>query len=116
MPIRVIAKYLVEQGYDVTFVCSNHYRKAVEDIGCTFVPINGYGDYYEGELETRWPERNSLPPGPIQLAYDIENCFVKAIPSQHEALQVALKCSRKTPWETHCPGERRYVSGRTSYL
>jgi UDP:flavonoid glycosyltransferase YjiC (YdhE family) len=45
MPIRVIAKDLVQRGYDVTFVTSSHYGKAIEDVGCTFVPITGVGTF-----------------------------------------------------------------------
>lgn len=41
MPIRVIAKELVERGYGVTIVCASHWRKAIEDIGCDFVAIKG---------------------------------------------------------------------------
>ncbi|KAF4636582.1 hypothetical protein G7Y89_g1501 [Cudoniella acicularis] len=90
-PIRAIAKGLISKGYEVTFVSSSHWRKIVEEIGASYVSIEGYGDYYEAELESRWPERFKLPPGPIQLKYDIENTFIKCIPSQHEAMQVALK-------------------------
>lgn len=42
-------------------------------------------------IDAKWPERNKLPPGPVQLAFDIEHCFVRSIPSQHEAMQEALK-------------------------
>ncbi|TVY35425.1 UDP-glucosyltransferase [Lachnellula subtilissima] len=91
MPIRIIAKDLIQRGYEVTIVSASYWRKACEDIGCNFVSIKGYGDWHDGVLHTRWPERNSLPPGPVQLAYDIENCFVKSIPSQHEAMQEAMK-------------------------
>jgi hypothetical protein len=63
----------------------------MEEIGIAFVPIEGYGDFTEGDIDSRWPIRNTLPSGPVQLVYDLENVFVKAIPSQHDALQKALQ-------------------------
>ncbi|KAH8659169.1 hypothetical protein BGZ60DRAFT_382178 [Tricladium varicosporioides] len=90
-PVRAIAKDLIAKGFEITFVSSSHWKTTIEEIGADFVPIEGYGDWYEGDLATRWAERNLLPPGPVQLAYDLEECFIKSIPSQHEALQVAIK-------------------------
>ncbi|KUJ16794.1 putative UDP-glucuronosyltransferase 2A3 [Mollisia scopiformis] len=91
MPIRAMAKLLVQRGYEVTFVSCSHYQKLVEEVGCHYVAIEGYGDWYEAELNTRFAERNTLPPGPVQLSYDIEHCFVRPIPTQHEAMQKAIK-------------------------
>ncbi|TVY80394.1 UDP-glucosyltransferase A1 [Lachnellula suecica] len=91
MPLRVIAKTLVERGYTVTFVSASKHQKWLEDAGCNFVPINGYGDWTDESLDTRFSAREKLPPGPAQLGWDIENIFLKSIPSQHDALQVAMK-------------------------
>jgi hypothetical protein len=57
-------------------------------------PLEGYGDWREADLESRWPERKFLPPGPQQLSFDIEECFMKSIPSQFEASQRAMKILR----------------------
>jgi hypothetical protein len=38
---------------------------------------------------------NSLLPGPQQLSFDIEECFMKSIPSQFEASQKAMKMLRE---------------------
>ncbi|KAH6673788.1 putative UDP-glucuronosyltransferase 2A3 [Halenospora varia] len=90
-PVRAIAKDLIAKGFEITFVSSSHWRPIIEEIGADFVAIEGYGDWYEGDFQTRWAERNLLPPGPVQLAYDLEECFIKSIPSQHDAMQVAIK-------------------------
>jgi UDP:flavonoid glycosyltransferase YjiC (YdhE family) len=90
MPIRAIGKELVKRGYDVTFVTGSYYNKLIEAIGASLVPIEGYGDYTEAEIELRWPVRNTLPAGPAQLAFDIEHCFINSIPSQYEAQERAL--------------------------
>ncbi|KAK0102189.1 hypothetical protein ONS95_001015 [Cadophora gregata] len=91
MPIRSIAKLLVARGYEVTFVSATHFRPALEEIGCDYVSIEGYGDFYEGDFESRFSERFALPQGPVQLAYDMEHVFLKVIPSQHVAMQRAIK-------------------------
>ena len=91
MPIRAVAKDLVERGYEVTMVSSNHYKTHIEDIGASFVPVLGFGDWYEGDFDTRWPAKNTLAPGREQLAHDIEEVFVKSLTTQHEALQTALR-------------------------
>lgn len=91
MPIRAIGKELINKGYEVTFVTGSHYKESLEAIGASLVPIEGYGDYTEGEIDSRWPVRKTLESGPIQLAFDLENCFINSIPSQYEAQQRALK-------------------------
>lgn len=91
IPVRAIARLLIERGYEVTFVSSSHYRRIVEEVGCHYVAIEGYGDFCEEDFETKWPERKTLPPGPAQISFDVEQCFVRPLTSQHEALQKAIK-------------------------
>ncbi|CZR62296.1 related to N-glycosyltransferase [Phialocephala subalpina] len=91
LPVRKIAKGLIQRGYEVTFVSCSHYQKLFEEVGCNYVAIEGYGDWYEAELKTRFAHRDTLPPGPVQLAWDVEYCFVRVIPTQHEAMQKAIK-------------------------
>ncbi len=91
VPLRAIAKQLVDRGYEVTFVSASHYQKMFEEVGCTYVPFEGYADYWEGDIPIRWPVRATLPPGPVQMSYELEHWFYRAIPGQHEALQKAMK-------------------------
>lgn len=91
MPIRAIGKELITRGYEVTFVTGSHYKKSLEDIGASLVPLEGYGDFTEADIDSRWPIRNTIPEGPPQLVFDMENCFINSMPSQHEAQQRALK-------------------------
>ncbi|KAK5653771.1 hypothetical protein OQA88_7928 [Cercophora sp. LCS_1] len=90
-PIKILAKALVLDGYEVTAVSSSYYRKTFEDVGCSYVAIKGYGDYWDGERETRWPERAFIPPGPEQFAFTIEHSFVRVIPDQFAAVQKAIQ-------------------------
>ncbi|KAH6717260.1 putative UDP-glucuronosyltransferase 2A3 [Leptodontidium sp. MPI-SDFR-AT-0119] len=91
MPLRSITKLLIARGYEVTFVSCSQFRPALEEVGCDYVPIEGYGDFYEGDFERLFPERFDIPQGPLQLAYDLEHIFMRVIPSQHAAMQKAMK-------------------------
>lgn len=53
--------------------------------------IQGYGDYWDGDRETKWPERASIPPGPEQFAWTIEHSFIRVIPDQLAAVQKAIQ-------------------------
>lgn len=75
----------------MTFVTGSHYRKMIEEIGASFVPLSGYSDFTERELDSRWPVRATVPAGLPQLMFDMENVFINVIPSQHESQQRALK-------------------------
>lgn len=41
MPIRAIGKELIARGYEVTFVTGSPYKKLLEDIGASHVPLEG---------------------------------------------------------------------------
>lgn len=45
--MRTIAKDLVAHGYHVCFVSGSGYREQIEAIGASFVPVEGYGDFYD---------------------------------------------------------------------
>jgi UDP:flavonoid glycosyltransferase YjiC (YdhE family) len=60
-------------------------------MGASFVPISGYGDFTEEDIPKRWPIRETLPEGPVQLAFDMEEVFIRSMTSQHEAEQTALQ-------------------------
>jgi UDP:flavonoid glycosyltransferase YjiC (YdhE family) len=47
IPMRTIAKELVTRGYEVCFVTGSGYRQYVEEIGASFVPVEGYGDFHD---------------------------------------------------------------------
>ncbi|KAM0234047.1 hypothetical protein ACHAP5_010225 [Fusarium lateritium] len=89
-PITTIAKALVLDGYHVTAVSASGYRQRFEDVGCSYVAIQGYGDYVDEDRETKWPERAAMPPGPQQFAWTVEQSFIKVIPDQLTAVQKAI--------------------------
>lgn len=44
MPIRAIGKELIARGYEVTFVTGSAYKKLLEDMGASHVPLEGYAE------------------------------------------------------------------------
>ncbi|KAF5549203.1 UDP-glucuronosyltransferase 2A3 [Fusarium mexicanum] len=97
-PMTTIAKALILDGYQITAVSASGYRHRFEDVGCDYVPIQGYGDYVDEDRETKWPERATMPPGPEQFAWTVEQSFVRVIPDQLAAVQRAIsKTKEKNP-------------------
>lgn len=90
-PIRAIGKELVARGYDVTFITGSAYKESIEAIGAKLIPLEGRADYTEANLLDLGPLRDTIPQGPEQVAYDVEQYFVNSIPGQHAAQQKALK-------------------------
>ena len=88
--LKPIARDLVLQGFDVSFVTAPAHRKSIQDIGATFYPLSGLANFTEADLESRWPGLASIPLGAERLAYYFE-ILVDTIPSQHDAVQKALK-------------------------
>ncbi|TVY46520.1 UDP-glucosyltransferase B1 [Lachnellula occidentalis] len=90
MPLRAIARGLIERGFDITFVTGSHFRESIEAIGARFHPHSGYADISEATVNTRFPGRVALA-GEELGAYDNEHIFVRAMSSQYESIQLALK-------------------------
>lgn len=90
MPMRAIARKLIERGFDITFVSGSHFREPIEAIGARFHPYSGYSDISEATVNTRFPGRVALAAEELG-AYDNEHIFVRAMPSQYESIQLALK-------------------------
>jgi hypothetical protein len=86
---------LIERGYHVTFITGSAHRKLIEDIGASFVPLEGYSDFTEEDFDTRWPEMKSIAPGPEQLNFYMENMVINAATSQFEVNQKTLKFLRE---------------------
>jgi len=68
-PMRLIASYLVNHGYEITFVAPNAYRESIEQTGATFHALTGNADYTEKDFEKNWPEMHFWGPGLEHMAY-----------------------------------------------
>ncbi|KAM0544997.1 hypothetical protein ACHAPJ_011578 [Fusarium lateritium] len=97
IPMLAIAEQLITRGYDVCFVSGSGYRQQVEGTGASFVSVEGYGDFYDltsWDLDADWPEGEKHLEGPACFNHDLIHIFCKSLPSQHEAIQRALKVLR----------------------
>ncbi|OIW26901.1 MGT family glycosyltransferase [Coniochaeta ligniaria NRRL 30616] len=94
IPMLAIAKHLVAREYDVCFVSGSGYRQQAEAVGAEFVSVEGYGDFYDltsWDLDTDWPPGQKHLEGPACFSHDLIHVFCRSLPSQHEAIQRALK-------------------------
>lgn len=80
---------LIARGYEVTFVTASFSRKALEDIGASFVPLEGESDISEDFFDDN-PERNAHQ-GMSRVLHDFEHFFVGHLPGYFQAHQKALK-------------------------
>lgn len=94
-PILAIVKPLIVCGYETTFVTGKSFKQAITSSGATLVPFTGNADWDETEVAARWPARTAIPPGPAQFLHDLEHVFMRSIPDQHKAVQVALEQLRQ---------------------
>ncbi|KAM7199141.1 hypothetical protein V8F33_004616 [Rhypophila sp. PSN 637] len=112
IPMIAIAKQLVARGYQVCFVSGSGYREQIQAVGASFVPVQGYGDYYDltsWDLDadckslltfyfhqTNTTDLQKGPPGkphlqgPACFSHDLIHIFCRSVPSQHAAIQRAL--------------------------
>ena len=94
-PMRAIARDLVMRGFEVTVLTGPLYRESAEEVGASFVPLQGYyKDFTDPEYQKDWFARRP-PPGPEQLAYDLTENFMKAMPEQYACVQNALRILRE---------------------
>lgn len=90
-PIALVAKGLITNGYEVTFVTSKVYAARIKAMGASLVPLSGYSDFTEVDVDRLWPSRYDKAYGMEQFAYDTTHLFINPIPSQYETYQKALR-------------------------
>ncbi|KAK7978168.1 UDP-glucosyltransferase B1 [Apiospora saccharicola] len=93
IPMLAIARQLVKRKYDVCFVSGSGYREQAEATGASFVPVEGYGDFYDltsWDLDADWPAGQKHMEGPACFNHDLIHIFCKSLPSQYAAIQRAL--------------------------
>ncbi|TGO40177.1 hypothetical protein BHYA_0041g00440 [Botrytis hyacinthi] len=91
-PCKIIAKVLIERGYEVTILTGSQFGPGIEAIGATFVPLEGYSNFNDSPngVAKKWPVRETLQ-GPAQMLFDMEHIFLNSMPSQFQSVQKALK-------------------------
>ncbi|AOR64143.1 N-glycosyltransferase [Pectobacterium wasabiae] len=90
-PLLSIARYLVEQGNDVTLFSGALFREQAEAAGVGFIPFSDEIDFDYRHLEQHFPLRATLPPGNAQMALALKNFFAAPIPLLDRQLRDALE-------------------------
>ena len=89
-PLRAIAVDLVRRGHDVTFLTGSIFREALDGTGARFAALQGGADHDSSWRAELRPERESIPPGPERIDFDLRRLFTDPIPDQHCSLQALL--------------------------
>ncbi|GKU21833.1 unnamed protein product [Fusarium langsethiae] len=93
IPMLAIAEQLITRGYEVCFVSGSGYREQASNAGAMFIPVEGYGDFYDltsWDLDPDWPQGKQHLEGPECFSHDLIHIFCNSLPSQHAAIQKAL--------------------------
>ncbi|HEX3334502.1 MAG TPA: nucleotide disphospho-sugar-binding domain-containing protein [Acidimicrobiales bacterium] len=89
VPLLALARRLVDEGHEVVFFTTPHYRQRVEAAGASFVP---FGDEYDAhDLMVANPERESSSKRGVRgVKDDLRRIFIGPIPQQCRDLRAIL--------------------------
>ena len=88
-PLLALARRLVDDGHEVVFFTTAHYRDKVEATGAAFVPFAE--EYDAHDLMVANPERESSSKRGVRgVKDDLRRIFVGPIPGQHRDLRAIL--------------------------
>ena len=88
-PLLALARRLVDEGNEVVFFTTAHYREAVEATGASFTPFAE--EYDAHDLMVANPERESSSKRGVRgVKDDLRRIFVGPIPGQHRDLRAVL--------------------------
>ncbi|KUJ07109.1 UDP-Glycosyltransferase/glycogen phosphorylase [Mollisia scopiformis] len=91
MPLRAIAKNLIEQGYEVIFLTGSHFKKEIEAIGAQFVPFQGNADFSETTGWALVPPPPEILRGPQFLNFILRWFFAGPLVEHYNTLQSVLE-------------------------
>jgi len=89
-PLLAIARILLAEGHEITFLTGTAFRARIESCGSQFFPLPPAADFDPQDIFSLVPELKSIPPGPEWLRIVSERIFVEAIPAQYQGLRQAL--------------------------
>ncbi|MFI7136105.1 glycosyltransferase [Nonomuraea sp. NPDC050153] len=89
-PLLAIAADLVRRGNEVVFLSGARFKERVEAVGAHFTALPAEADYDDRRMDREFPMRGQLPPGPVQLGFDVKHIFGDPVPAQYEALRRLL--------------------------
>ena len=85
-PLLAVARVLIADGHDVTFLSGTALRRRIEGDGAKFRPLPGGADLDLRDILAIVPELKNIPPGPEWLHVAMDGIFVDTVRPQHEGL------------------------------
>jgi MGT family glycosyltransferase len=85
-PLLAVARILIADGHDVTFLSGTALRRRIEGDGAKFRPLPGGADLDLRDILAIAPELKNIPPGPEWLHVAMDRFFVDTVRPQHEGL------------------------------
>jgi MGT family glycosyltransferase len=89
-PLLSIVRMVVARGDEALFATVAHLAPLVAAAGARAIPLAPGADLDFRRIEELFPERASLPPGPVMLRFDFERFFIDTMPAQAETLRRAI--------------------------
>ncbi|MBV8663647.1 MAG: glycosyltransferase family 1 protein [Hyphomicrobiales bacterium] len=93
-PLLAIARILLAEGHEVTFLTGSAFRARIESSGAKFVSLPSSVDFDPQDIISVVPELKDIPPGFEWFRIALERFFLKAVPAQHEGLLQSAHDSR----------------------
>lgn len=85
-PLLAVARILMADGHDVSFLSGTWLRDRIEGSGAKFRPLPPGADLDLRDILAVAPELKDIPPGPEWLHVALERFFVDTVRPQHEGL------------------------------
>ncbi|MDI4238429.1 glycosyltransferase [Bradyrhizobium sp. Arg237L] len=86
-PLLAVARGLIDERHDVTFLTGSVLRSRVEAIGAGFRSLPAAADLDLRKFDEAVPELKNMEPGLQWLRVALERIFVDTMPAQHAGLQ-----------------------------
>lgn len=101
VPMRVVARHLLEQGYRVRFLAGRHVADTLRADGCIIEPLCPEADFDYLNPAFEVPDDrsgvsasvayNDLPPGDEQTVMALEHKFAPAVPALHRQIDEIIR-------------------------
>jgi MGT family glycosyltransferase len=90
-PLIGVARVFVDHGHEVIFQTASVFRERIEQRGLAFRPFLPGADLDFRQIDTLFPDRKHLKPGPEMGQFDLERIFIDPAPHQHASLLATLR-------------------------
>jgi MGT family glycosyltransferase len=90
-PLIGVARVFLDRGHEVVFQTANTFRNRIEQQGVPFRSFLPGADLDLRQVDTLFPDRKHLKPGPEMGRFDLKRIFIDPAPHQHESLLATLR-------------------------